>query len=434
MVASNNILAEIQNPKNWKRTHKKSYNVYMCRPLPGTQCTNRLEGSQYVTDQDRQFILSGTIGETWVIDVNKLAKTYTFADGTPITPDTLKARCEDDGQIEWVKLSTRADATPNWAFHLPKSIQNFPVQTSRGDTLYANRTGVGHLKGDFLVCADVGGQPNLNDVWVVNGEVFPRTYDLHAFPNMYDTTVTSCETVKPVQRFNKRSPISSKYDKLIFAIAKGLQAKGHKIGKIMTTEVLNKSFKVDNGLYGVLMTANEERGTALEVFGNINGRFETVLEFFYEDAGLEETIYRIHNVISGSRKTSEILNRAYNTVADTAYSVYVNGDDLDGYQDKQYSEKCKFAFKVINQTLASKGYSVCNTIGDFNECTVDDAQEIFRVNKGNMPNTVVCMSDVLMLFDEEFENILGQISLPDTNNKGDWKLAIQWITKGLSMR
>lgn len=434
MITSNNILAEIQNPKNWKKTHKKVYSVYMCRPLPGTKCTNRLEGSQYVTDQNKQFILSGTVGETWVIDINNLAKTYTFADGTPIIPDTLKVKCEDDGQIEWVKLSTRADATPNWAFYLPKSIQNFPVQTSWGDTLYANRTGIGHLKGDFLVCADAGGQPNLNDVWVVNGEIFPRTYDLHAFPNMYDTTVTSCETIKPVQRFNKKSPISSKYDKLIFTIAKGLKAKGHRIGKIMTSEVLHKSFKVDNGLYGVLMTINEERGTELEVFGNINGTFESVLAFFYEDVGLDETIYRIHNVMSGSRKTSEILNRAYRTVADSPDSVLVNGDGLDGYQDRIYSEKCKFAFNVVNKTLANRGYSVCNTIGDFNNCTVDDAQEIFRINKGNMPNTVSCMNEELVLFDEDFENIIDQIYLPDKNNKNDWKLAIQWIVKGLSMR
>jgi len=433
-MQNNDIMEQLNNQKNWKKTHKKAYDVYMCRPLPGTQCTNKLEGSHYVTDQNKQFIISGTVGETWVIDVNKLAKTYTFADGTPITPDTLKAKCEDDGQIEWVKLSTRQDVTPNWAFYLPKSIQNFPVQTSWGDTLYANRTGVGHLKGDFLVCADAGGQPNLNDVWVVNGEIFPRTYDLHAFPNMFDPTVTSGETVKPVQRFNKKSPISSKHDKLIVAIAKGLQAKGHKIGKILTTEVLNKSFKVDNGLYGVLMTINEESGTLIGVFGNVNGEFKPVLEFFYEDAGLDETIYRIHNVISGSRKTSEILNRAYNTVADSPDTVLVNGSGLDKYQDKKFIEQCKFAFKIVNQTLANKGYSICNTIGDFNDCTVDDEQEIFRVNKGSMPNTVVCMGNTFVLFDESFENELDQINLPGTNNKESWKAAIQWIVKGLSMK
>lgn len=194
------------NPNNWKRTHKKSYEVYVCRPLPGAQCINRLEGTHYVTDQNKQFIISGTVGETWVIDMNKLAKTYIFADGTPITDATLSKKCYSNGQMDWEKLITRADRNTNWAMLIPKSIQNFPVQTSWGDTLLANRPGIGHGFGDFLVCADNGcGQPNLNDVWVVNGEVFPTTYDLHSFPNMFPQSVTTAKTPAPQVTFMKKS-------------------------------------------------------------------------------------------------------------------------------------------------------------------------------------------------------------------------------------
>lgn len=201
MMMQQDITNYLNNPKNWKRTHKKKYDVYMCRPLPGTKCSNFLEGSNYTTDQNKQFILSGTVGEQWVIDVNKLEKTYTFDNGTPITSDTLYAKCREDGCIEWTKLTTRSDATANWAIHLPMSVRNFPVQTSWGDVLYANRDGIRHLKGDFLVCADACGVPNLNDVWVVNGEIFPRTYDLHAFKNMFDPIVTSGQTVYPKKSF-----------------------------------------------------------------------------------------------------------------------------------------------------------------------------------------------------------------------------------------
>ena len=204
MVNSNNVMMEMQNPKNWKRTHKKSYEVYVCRPLPGAECTNKFEGTHYVTDQNKQFIISGTAGETWTIDVNKLAKTYTFADGTPITPETLTKKCDNRGQMDWQKMKTRADAGTNWAFFLPKSIQNFPVQTSWGDTLLANRPGVGHGLGDFLVCGDAGGQPNLSDMWVVNGEIFPRTYDLHAFPNMFNT-LDEFKTAIPTTSFIKHN-------------------------------------------------------------------------------------------------------------------------------------------------------------------------------------------------------------------------------------
>ena len=196
------IMEMAQNPKNWKKTHKKSYEVYVCRPLPGTQCANRLEGAQYTTDQNKQFIISGTVGETWVIDVNKLAKTYIFADGMPVMEETLRLKCRQDGQMGWQKMRTQTAADTNWAMLVPKHIQNFPVQTSWGDTLLANRPGVGHGLGDFLVCADNGcGQPNLNDVWVVNGEVFPTTYDLRAFPNMFSQSETSTKTPYPSENF-----------------------------------------------------------------------------------------------------------------------------------------------------------------------------------------------------------------------------------------
>lgn len=202
MTAIEAIMEKAYNPKNWKKTHKKSYEVYVCRPLQGAECTNRLEGTHYVTDENKQFILSGTVGETWTIDVNKLAKTYTFADGAQISDETLTMRCNADGQMGWQKLKTRSDANINWAMLIPKSVENFPVQTSWGDTLLANRPGIGHGLGDFLVCADNGyGQPNLNDVWVVNGEVFPTTYDLHAFPNMFTRDVTTATAPYPKHNF-----------------------------------------------------------------------------------------------------------------------------------------------------------------------------------------------------------------------------------------
>jgi hypothetical protein len=210
---NNNIMQTLSNPKNWKKTHKKVYYAWICRPVPGTKCTNRLEGANYTTDQNKQFIISGTVGETWVIDFAKLAKTYMFADGTFIDNNTMKAKLGRDGQMDWVKVITQSQRpVQNWAIHLPLSIKNFPVNTSWGDTLLANRDGIGHGKGDFLVCADMNGQPNLNDVWVVNGEIFPSTYDLHAFPNMFDTTKAVTEPTKPSQTFVKKAESKGRYN------------------------------------------------------------------------------------------------------------------------------------------------------------------------------------------------------------------------------
>ena len=91
-VTAQNIMQELNNPKNWKRTSKKNYDVYVCRPKLGTKVRNRLEGSDYITDEKKQFVISGTVGEQWVIDIGKLAKTYSFMDGKPITPDELKSK------------------------------------------------------------------------------------------------------------------------------------------------------------------------------------------------------------------------------------------------------------------------------------------------------------------------------------------------------
>mgnify|MGYP007090436098 CR=1 FL=1 len=35
-----------------------------------------------------------------------------------------------------------------------------------------------HGYGDYLVCPNKDGKPDFSDVWVVNGAVFPSTYDM----------------------------------------------------------------------------------------------------------------------------------------------------------------------------------------------------------------------------------------------------------------
>lgn len=195
-------MKDFRNPANWKRTSKKLYNVYMCRPEFGTAVHNRLEHCDYTTNEKKQFVLSGTVGEQWVIDGNKLASTYEFEDGTPINPQTLGAKIAKgtNGQIDWIKLRTRQSTGQfNYAFHLPiNEIRDFPVKTSWGETLYANKGNEGHGTGDFLVCAtNPDGSPNLNDMWVVNGNVFATTYDMRPFPGIASKEALEHETEKP---------------------------------------------------------------------------------------------------------------------------------------------------------------------------------------------------------------------------------------------
>ena len=219
-VNASNIVVAISNPNNWKKTHKQLYDVYVCKPPIGTQVNNIFEGSQYVTNEQKPFILSGTQGEQWVIDEGKLTTTYV----------TQGIKLRDDGYLEWTRITTRQDNTINWAFHVPLSVQNMPVQTSWGDILYANRTGVKHGSGDFLVCSDAGGRPNLQDVWIVNGMIFPNTYDLHNFgdeiKNSIKNTNTPVPTVSLLPKMNKQDSVSefSKLKELARKLAESLKS------------------------------------------------------------------------------------------------------------------------------------------------------------------------------------------------------------------
>ena len=177
------------NPENYKRTHKKKYTIEASMPPEGTVVFNVLENTMYKTSSEKQFVLTGTIGEQWVIDVNKLCKTYTFEDGTPINKESLSRKVvrgyKDNIPCPCIKpfKITSIPGVDNWAIHVPKQYV-FQIPTAWGDVLTVNNPDQSHGKGDYIVCADAGGYPNLNDRWVVNGEIFADTYDMRAFPNM----------------------------------------------------------------------------------------------------------------------------------------------------------------------------------------------------------------------------------------------------------
>lgn len=155
----------------WFATGKTDYMIQGKMVSQDTEVYNELEDAHYTAQPNgADVILKGTVGEEWVTKLEKVIQTYTKADGSELT-------AEDFTADTYIELKTKP-TTGNFACFVPAELQ-VEVQTSWGDVLQANRAGVPHGEGDYLVCA-VGedGQPDLTDVWVVNGAVFPSTYDM----------------------------------------------------------------------------------------------------------------------------------------------------------------------------------------------------------------------------------------------------------------
>lgn len=134
-----------------------TYKVHVEKVEPGTECYNYLEDNEYTTDKDRCFIITGTAGEQWPINGDKLKSKY------GIDPDSIN-------------VGERIDASVNGGgneIYAVKASDQVLIETAWGDTLMANRNGIPHGSGDMIVSTS----PDFTgDVWVVNGEVFEGTY------------------------------------------------------------------------------------------------------------------------------------------------------------------------------------------------------------------------------------------------------------------
>ena len=133
-----------------------SYDVKIEKVAPGTRIHNKLENADYVTDENRCFVVTGTAGEQWPVNGDKLKSKY------GIDPDTVK-----EGEQTVAHVDGGSDGI--WAVPVTG---NHKIETSWGDVLETNADGVEHGDGDYIV----SNTPDFSDTWVVNGSVFGNTY------------------------------------------------------------------------------------------------------------------------------------------------------------------------------------------------------------------------------------------------------------------
>ena len=155
----------------WFLTGKNKYTVQAMMVSKETSFHNELEAADYtVTDDGITVILKGSFDEMWASKLDKVISTYTKLDGS--------ALCKEDFAEKdlWIEIVTKPEPNSYYAIYVPLNISVI-VETAWGDVLHTNLSNAPHGDGDYLMCRKgEDGNPDLSDVWVLNGVVFPEYY------------------------------------------------------------------------------------------------------------------------------------------------------------------------------------------------------------------------------------------------------------------
>lgn len=161
-----------ESDEAWFLSGKKEYALQAMMVSKETSFHNDLEETDYtVTDDGATVILRGTVGERWASPLSKVTMTYVKQDGSAITLEDFEVK------DEFIDILSIPSPDSCWAMHVPLSY-SVTVITAWNDILHTNLSSAPHGDGDYLICRfGPDGGPDLSDVWVLNGAVFPNTYD-----------------------------------------------------------------------------------------------------------------------------------------------------------------------------------------------------------------------------------------------------------------
>lgn len=162
-----------QTDESWFLTGKKEYTIQAMMVSGALSFHNALEDVDYIAvDDGETVVLRGTRGEMWTSPLSTVVTRYAKPDGSELRREDF---AQKDVMIDIVTIPTRDSY---YAMHVPIDI-TVTVVTAWGDVLHTNLPNARHGEGDYLVCT-VGedGGPNLSDVWVLNGLIFPDCYDI----------------------------------------------------------------------------------------------------------------------------------------------------------------------------------------------------------------------------------------------------------------
>ena len=156
---------------DWFPTAKKEYQIQAKMVSDQTAVYNFLEDTHYIAHKDSDVVLKGSLGEEWINKLSIVSITYTKLDGSKITLGDFSER------DKYIDIKT-VPGKRYFAYFIPVKYK-VEVYITEFSLLHANRDGIVHGDGDYLVCSvDEHGKPDLSTVWVVNGTQFVMNYDL----------------------------------------------------------------------------------------------------------------------------------------------------------------------------------------------------------------------------------------------------------------
>ena len=162
--------------EQWFLTGKKEYTIQAMMVSKETSFHNELEVSDYtVNDDGETVVLKGSSDEMWASKLSKVIETYHKPDGSRLS-------IEDFARKDvYIDIVSNPEPDAYYAMYVPLDV-SVTVQTAWGDELHTNLDNAPHGDGDFLVCRKgENGQPDLSDVWVLNGILFMKNYGKKRF-------------------------------------------------------------------------------------------------------------------------------------------------------------------------------------------------------------------------------------------------------------
>lgn len=161
-----------ESSEPWFLTGKKEYTIQAMMVSKEMTFHNDLEDVDLVANDDGEtVVLKGTRDEIWTSPLPQVIARYTKPDGGELSKEDFA-----DKDV-FIDIVTIPSTDTYYAMHIPKDVTVI-VETAQGDMLHSNLPNAPHGDGDYLICTiNEDGGPDLSDVWILNGLIFPDCYD-----------------------------------------------------------------------------------------------------------------------------------------------------------------------------------------------------------------------------------------------------------------